>query len=88
MTYLAEMLNGKVHYLKSYDGYNMTVKTNKLSLVVKYFNTYGLKTKKFIVYYNWLKIYKLIMLKQHLTNVGLDLIKRYKRNLNRLDKYL
>ena len=88
MTYLAEMLNGKVHYLKSYDGYNMTVNTNKLSLVVKYFNTYGLKTKKFIVYYNWLKIYKLIMLKQHLTNVGLDLIKRYKRNLNRLDKYL
>jgi hypothetical protein len=57
-------------------------------LVVNYFNTYRLKTKKAIVYYNWLKIYKLIMLKQHLTNIGLDLIKRYKKNLNRLDKSL
>jgi hypothetical protein len=52
MTYLAKMLNGKVHYIKGYDGYNMTVNTTKLSLVVNYFNTYRLKTKKAIVYYN------------------------------------
>jgi hypothetical protein len=52
MQYLAAMLNGKTHYLKSYDGYNMTVNTTKLSLVINYFNSHPLKTKKSIVYFN------------------------------------
>ena len=55
------MLNGKTHYIKSYAGYNMTVNTTKLSLVIKYFYTDPLKTKKSIVYFNWNKMYKLIM---------------------------
>lgn len=85
MKYLAEMLNGKTHYLKGYDGYNVTVNATKLSLVVNYFNTYSLKTKKVIVYFNWLKIYKLFIEKKHLTDLGLYLIKKYKNNLNRLN---
>lgn len=52
MKYLADMLNGKTHYLKSYSGYNMTVNTTKLGLVIKYFDLYPLKTKKHIVYFN------------------------------------
>jgi len=52
INYLADMLNGKAHYLKSYLGYNMTVNTTKLNLVIKYFNKYPLKTKKHIVYFN------------------------------------
>jgi len=87
MKYLAEMLNGKTYYLKSYDGYNVTINTTKLSLVINYFSNFSLKTKKFIVYFNWLKIYKLVINKKHLTNEGLDLIKKYKKNLNRLDMH-
>jgi len=30
MTKIAEMLNGKVSYLKSYEGYNMIVNLSKL----------------------------------------------------------
>jgi hypothetical protein len=87
MNYLATILDGKTHYLKQYEGYNMTVNTTKLSKVVNYFTFYSLKTKKNVVYFNWLKIYKLIKDKKHLTNEGFDLIKRYKTNLNRLDAY-
>ena len=86
MQYLAHLLNGKTHYLKSYHGYNMTVNTTKLSLVIKYFYAYPLKSKKNIVYFNWHKMYKLVMDKKHLTEVGLITIKRYNKNLNRLDK--
>jgi hypothetical protein len=52
MQYLGDLLKGKTHYIKSYEGYNMTVNTTKLSLVIKYFDTHPLKTKKSIVYFN------------------------------------
>lgn len=88
MKYLAALVNGKTHYLKSYSGYNVTVNTTKLSLVVKYFNHYPLKTKKSIMYFNWHKMYRLVVYKQHLTDQGLTLIKKYNKNLNRLDKII
>jgi hypothetical protein len=85
MEYLGQLLNGKTHYIRSYDGYNMTVNTTKLSLIIKYFNTHALKTKKGVVYYNWNKMYELVKDKKHLTEEGLITIKRYNKNLNRLD---
>ena len=85
MNYLAGIFNGKTHFLKQYGGYNVTVNTTKLSIVVNYFSRYPLKTKKNIVYFNWVKIYELIRDKKHLTDKGFKLIKRYKNNLNRLD---
>jgi hypothetical protein len=84
MQYLGDLLNGKTHHIKSYDGYNMTVNTTKLSLVIKYFDTHPLKTKKSIVYFNWNKMYELVMDRNHLTETGMITIKRYNKNLNRL----
>ena len=52
MYYLAHILGGKKHLLKSYGGYNVTVNTTKLSPIVQYFNIYPLKTKKYITYFN------------------------------------
>jgi len=66
----------------------MTVNTTKLSLVINYFNSHPLKTKKSIVYFNWNKMYKLVINKKHLTEKGLITIKRYSKNLNRLDKII
>lgn len=80
MTKIAAMLNGKVSYLKSYDGYNMTVNLRKLSKLIKYFNKYSLKTKKYISYLNWLKVYKLVSKQEHLTESGL------KRVIELMDK--
>lgn len=56
MIYLADLLKGKTHYLKSYLGYNLVVNTTKLNLVIKYFDLYPLKTKKYIVHIYWKKI--------------------------------
>jgi hypothetical protein len=44
MTKIAALFDGKVTYLKSYDGYNMTVNLSKLRKVISYFNIYSLKT--------------------------------------------
>jgi hypothetical protein len=85
MNYLADVVGGKNHYIKSYDGYNITVNTKKLLLIIKYFNRYPLKTKKYITYFNWNKIYKLVISKQHNTDKGLNCIKKYKNNMDRLD---
>jgi hypothetical protein len=86
MDYLASLIRGKKHYMKSYEGYNVTVNTTKLLLIVKYFSNYSLKTKKYIVYFNWIKIYKLIYNKQDSNAKSLALIIKYKNNINKLNK--
>lgn len=52
LTKIANMLDGRLSYLKSYNGYNMVVNLTKLSGVIKYFTKYPLKTKKYIDYFN------------------------------------
>ncbi len=83
MDHLANILGGKKHLIKNYGGYNVTVNTTKLLSVVQYFNIYPLKTKKFILYFNWIKIYKLVVNKKHKNSEGLLLILRYKDNINK-----
>jgi len=85
MDHLASILGGKNHFLKSYDGYNVTVNTTKLAPIIQYFSFYSLKTKKYITYFNWVKIYKLVIDKKHNNPEGLLLILRYKDNINKSD---
>ena len=47
---IALLLNGKVHYVKSYNGYNMVVNLTKLTNILKYLKVHKLKTKKLISY--------------------------------------
>lgn len=83
MDHLAKMLGGKKHLIENYGGYNVTVNTTKLLPVVQYFNLYPLKTKKYIIYFNWVKAYKLVVDKKHKNSEGLLLILRYKDNINK-----
>ena len=84
MDYLADLLGGKKHLLKSYGGYNVTVNATKLAPpIVRYFNLYPLKTKKYITYFNWVKIYKLVVDKKHNNPESLLLIMRYKNNIDK-----
>lgn len=75
MVTIADIFDGKISYLKSYDGYNMTVNLSKLKQVIWYFKKYPLKTKKHIDYLNWLKVYKLVINKKHFNETGLNQIK-------------
>jgi hypothetical protein len=83
MDHLANVLGGKNHFLKSYDGYNVTVNTTNLFSILKYFNLYPLKTKKYITYFNSIKIYKLVINKKHNDPENLLLINIYKANINK-----
>lgn len=49
MNYLADMLIDKTHYLKDFNGQNVTVNSTKLSLI-NYFTGLSLKTKNNKVY--------------------------------------
>ena len=86
MDYLASIIGGRKHYIKSYDGYNIILNTKKLFTIIKYFNMFSLKTKKYIIYLNFNKIYTIIANNKHNSIDGLLLIKKYKNNMNRLEK--
>jgi hypothetical protein len=83
MTKIADLLGGRVSYLKDYQGYNMVVNLMKLRTIIHYFNQYSLKTKKYICYFNWLKVYKLVMNKEHFNNEGLERVKSLMNKINK-----
>lgn len=79
---IALLTGGRIHYLKSYEGYNMTVNFLKLDKIIRYFNFYGLKTKKYIDYFNWLKVYNFVKNKEHFTPEGLTKIRNLINKIN------
>ena len=80
---IALLLNGKVHYLKTYEGYNMVVSLTKLNNIIHYLKINKLKTKKLISFMNWLKIYDMVKNKEHLEKTGLDKINDLKKRINK-----
>nr|YP_313631.1 LAGLIDADG homing endonuclease [Epidermophyton floccosum]AAW78237.1 LAGLIDADG homing endonuclease [Epidermophyton floccosum] len=80
---IALLLNGKVHYIKYYNGYNMVVNLTKLNNILNYLKLHKLKTKKLISYNNWLKVYILVKNKQHLIASGLEKINVLKKKINK-----
>ena len=75
---IALLFQGRISYLKSYGGYNMTVNFSNLKKVIEYFSKYPLLSNKRIVFQNWLKVYHLVLTRQHLTHQGLEEIKKLK----------
>lgn len=72
MYQLNNLLNGTIHYLKSYEGYNVRVTLSKLNPIINYFKRFPLRTKKHISFLTWVKIYNLVIEKKHLTPEGLE----------------
>lgn len=79
---LADMLNGYITYVKSYNGYTTVVNHGKLNKILAYLHNYPLKTKKLLSYYRWLKIYGLVKDKKHFTPEGLIIIKSIAKLIN------
>ena len=80
---LATLINGYVTHIKSYNGYNTVVNFSKLNVILNYLHSYPLKTKKFISYKRWLKVYTLVKRKEHLTEIGLEKIRQMIKNINK-----
>ena len=53
-----------------------------LSSVNSYFSTFQLKSKKAVSYSNWLKVYTMLLNKEHLTTQGLEKIRDLKKIIN------
>nr|YP_009945107.1 LAGLIDADG endonuclease [Monilinia laxa]QYB19684.1 LAGLIDADG endonuclease [Monilinia fructicola]QOE17471.1 LAGLIDADG endonuclease [Monilinia laxa]QYB19809.1 LAGLIDADG endonuclease [Monilinia fructicola]QYB19891.1 LAGLIDADG endonuclease [Monilinia laxa]QYB19976.1 LAGLIDADG endonuclease [Monilinia laxa] len=81
---LADMLNGYITHVKSYNGYNTVVNHGKLNKILKYLHDNPLKTKKLISYHRWLKIYWLVKNKKHFTAEGLIVIKFITKIINQI----
>ncbi len=79
---LADKINGYITHVKSYNGYNTVVNFGKLNKILRYLKNYPLKTKKFISYKRWLKIYDLVKNKKHLTPEGRIIIKFLSKLIN------
>jgi hypothetical protein len=79
---LADKINGYVTHVKSYNGNNTVVNFSKLNKIIQYLNIYPLKTKKYISYKRWLKIYELVKNKKHLTLEGRVTIKSLSKLIN------
>jgi hypothetical protein len=81
--YLAKLISGYVTYIKSYNGYNTVVNHSKLNLILKYIKTYPLKTKKYVSYLKWLKVYSLVKAKDHLNSENIERIKSLIKQINK-----
>ncbi len=82
-SHLANLVNGYVSYLKSYDGYNTIVNSTRLSIMIKYINSFPLQTKKHISYIRWLKVHKLVIDKKHLTAESIEKINCLIKSINK-----
>lgn len=83
MNKLAILLNGNLYTLKKCKTINLTVNYLNLINIIKYFNIYKLKTKKLIIYNNWLSVYYSVKNKEHkdinkLNNIIKKVNKKYK----------
>lgn len=57
MNSLATLLKGKLYILQKCNTTNLIVNYKNLNNIIQYINNYKLKTKKLIIYKNWLDIY-------------------------------
>lgn len=89
----AESLLISIKHLLNYGKVVLRVKTNNvyrfyidsfqgLTQVKEYFFKFPLKTKKKQSFENWLIIYEMVLIKEHLNLEGLEKIKKIKKNIN------
>jgi len=82
---LKEEFGGYVGHRKSQDTYYYgSVNFQAASKVIKYFDRYQLNSSKYVNYIKWRKVYCMIMDQKHLTEAGLERIKKIKNSMNSL----
>lgn len=80
---ILDFLGGKTYYLKEeeifYFHHSTSFKFAKN--VADYFDTYQLNSSKLVRYLRWRKAYRMVQRKEHLTQEGLNKIRKLQRNL-------
>ena len=84
---IQSFLGGNIGYRKINDTwYYGSTSFGSARKVINYFNKYHLLSSKYINYIKWRKSYIIIQEKRHLTEDGIEKIKKYKNSMNRLNK--
>lgn len=79
-------LGGNIGYIKNQDTYYYgSTSYGSAKNVINYFDHYHMLSTKHINYLKWRKAYILVQNRDHLTEVGLNKIKKYKSSMNRLN---
>ena len=83
---LALLLGGRLSFLKSYNGYNLTVNFTFLKKALQYYCRFPLKTKKRISLIKFLSVYNLLIAalakKRPLTAVELTFVRKRAKEIN------
>lgn len=80
-------LGGNIGYRSLQDTYYYgSTSFGSAKKVINYFDEYTLLSSKFINYLKWRKAYLLIQHRDHLTESGIDKIKKLKLSMNKIDK--
>ena len=81
---IIKFLGGNIGYRKTQDTYYYgSTSFGSAKKVIKYFDNFHLLSSKHVNYLKWRKAYIIIQNKEHLTNLGLEKIKKLKKSMNR-----
>ncbi len=81
---IKEMFGGNIDYRKSQDTYYYgSTSFGSAKKVIKYFDSFHLQSSKYINYLKWRKAYIIVQEKRHLTDIGIDKIRKLKNSMNR-----
>lgn len=79
-----DVFGGNIGYRMSQDTYYYgSTSFGSAKKVINYFDTYHLQSSKHVNYLKWRKAYIIIQNKDHLTEIGVDTIKKLKQSMNR-----
>lgn len=80
-------LGGNIGYRSSQDTYYYgSTSFGSAKKIIHYFDKYTLLSSKFIIYLKWRKAYLLIQHRDHLTELGINKIKKLKLSINKIGK--
>lgn len=79
---IKKTLGGNIYYLESEQifYYNST-NFKSAKLIANYFDNFHLNSSKNINYLKWRKVYRIVQSKEHLTNKGIEKIRKIQKNL-------
>ena len=84
MLLIKEFFGGNIGYRSSQDTYYYgSTSYGSAKKVINYFDHFHLQSSKHISYLKWRKVYLLILNKEHLTEKGLNKIRKFKESMNR-----
>jgi hypothetical protein len=84
LNFIQKLLGGNIGYRKSQDTYYYSSTSfGSANKVINYFDHFHLLSSKHVNYLKWRKAYIIVQNKEHLTELGINKLKRIKNTMNK-----